>query len=64
MNLDSSTWSYGGYWWRIGNGVNVSLWFNAWLSKEPLCLMVEEIDLDEILWIVSDIINSEGVWIL
>lgn len=55
---DSTTWKgivkslayvHGGFSWRIGNGCSVSLWFDACVTEDPLCLLVEEIDPDEIL---------------
>ena len=55
---------HGGFGWTIASGREVSLWFDAWLSSEPLCLSVEEIDPNEILWRVADIINDEGQWVV
>lgn len=62
---DSTTWRgitknlshvHGGFGWTIGNV------FDAWLSSDPLCLMVEDIDLKGILWTMADIIEPDGSW--
>ena len=52
----------GGFGWNIANGIDVSLWFDAWLSNIPLCLLVDDIEPDEILWRVVDIIDDTGQW--
>ena len=53
---------HGGFGWTIASGTKVSLWFDVWLTNDPLCLLVEEIDSNEILWRVADIITKEGQW--
>ena len=52
----------GSYEWRLGNGSQISLWFDTWLDFEPLCFHVEDIDPNEIMWYVADIISPHGEW--
>lgn len=51
----------GGFGWKIGTENNVSIWFDVWIHSEPLCLLVSDIHLLEILWTVNDIIQ-DGRW--
>lgn len=46
----------------MGNGRNVSIWFDIWIGNDPICLLIDVIDPLEILWNVADIINSDGTW--
>lgn len=59
----SSTWKgiiwslnkvKGGFSWSIGNGQDISLWFDVWLGHDPLCLVVDDIDPQELCWTVSE----------
>ena len=38
------------------------MWFDAWLSNTSLCLLVDDIEPDEILWRVAGIIDDTGQW--
>ena len=49
-----------GFWWNIGNGRKVSLWFDVWIGDVPLCLIVEHISPEELLWTMVDIVNANG----
>lgn len=44
----------GGFSWSIGNGQDISLWFDVWLGHDPLCLVVDDIDPQELCWTVSE----------
>lgn len=63
---NSSTWKgiirsfkiiEGGFGWKIGNGRDVSIWFDVWIGNDPICLLIDEIDPTEVLWNVADIIH-------
>ena len=51
-----------GFGWNVGNGRMVYLWFDIWVGREPICLLVENIYPDELLWSVADIIDDNGEW--
>lgn len=68
---DSITWKgiiksfnmvKGGFGWDLSDGAKISLLFGIWLHYDPLCLVVDDIDLDEICWTVKDIIGVDGEW--
>lgn len=58
--LESINYVNGGFGWKVGSAVDVSLWFDSWLADSPLCLQVDEIHSDEILWTVAHIIKEDG----
>lgn len=31
----------GGFGWEIGNGEEVSTWFDTWIENEPLCISTQ-----------------------
>lgn len=54
--------AHGGFGWNTASGTEVWLWSDTWLTNGPLCLLVEDIEPNEIVWRVADIINEEGQW--
>lgn len=52
----------GGYGWKLGNGRDVSIWFDIWVENEPLYLIIEDIDPIESMWNVADILHEDGSW--
>lgn len=52
----------GGFDWELWYGECISLWFDAWLLSDPFCLIVDDIDLDEIWWTVNHTHNDNGEW--
>ena len=49
---------------EVGDGRNISFWFDFWVDRDPLCLAVDDINPDEITWSVRDVIDANGSWAL
>lgn len=66
---DSMTWKgisrsfnfvKGGYGWSLENRNQISFWFDIWLYFDHLCLIVDDIDPDEVLITVVEVISPQG----
>lgn len=68
-SLDSASWKgivrslqkvKGGFGWSVGHGTKVSFWFDNWLDRNPLCFLVDDIVINELLWTVHDVLTMDG----
>ncbi|KAK4476678.1 hypothetical protein RD792_015838 [Penstemon davidsonii] len=51
--------------WRVVNGQKISLWFDRWAVKDPLCNLVEgDIRGEETDWSVAEILGNDGQWLV